>query len=158
MGCSGLRCCEVAWLHVGDVELREDGRGILHVTGKGGKRRPVPIGATIAMTLQPFLMRRGPVFTRPSDGQAYRPRGVSEKTNTFLRGIGITETAHQLRHRFGTDYHELDVDLFRQAQLMGHSSVVTTKRYTAVSPLEAAQYVELLTQRRLRRAAGRRAA
>lgn len=149
MGCSGLRCCEIAWMHTGDVEERPDGSGLLHITGKGGKQRTVPCGAMLMLTLRPFLRGRGPVFTRVSDGQAYRPKGVSERVNNFLRGIGVHESAHQLRHRFGSDYHAIDPDLYRQAKLMGHASVDTTQRYTEVSPVEAARYVEQLTVRRL---------
>jgi site-specific recombinase XerD len=150
MGCSGLRCCEVAWMQVGDVEQLDAGGALLHITGKGGKRRTVPAGAMLAMTMRPFLRGQGSVFTRASDGKPYRPNSVSDRTNTFLRGIGVTETAHQLRHRFGTDYHALDVDVFRQAAVMGHASVDTTRRYTQVSPVEAALHIETLTQRRYR--------
>lgn len=153
MGCSGLRCCEVAWLRVGDVEPRADGGALLHLTGKGGKQRTVPVGAMVALTLHPFLTGQGPVFTRPSDGRAHTPRGVSERVSRFLQQLGVPAPAraHSLRHRFGTDYHALDPDLYRQARLMGHSSVDTTQRYTAISPLEAARYIEELTRRRLGR-------
>lgn len=153
MGCSGLRCCEIAWMHVGDVEHRADGGALLHITGKGGKRRTVPAGAMLVLTMRPFLHGRGPVFTRPSDGLAHSPHQVSARTSRFLRDIGIPppHRAHSMRHRFGTDYHALDVDLYRQAKIMGHASVDTTQRYTEISPVEAAEYIERLTARRLRR-------
>lgn len=152
MGCSGLRCCEIAWMQTAGVEPLESGGGLMHVEGKGGKWRTVPAGEMLMLTLRPFLGARGPVFTRPSDGRAHTPHAVSARTNAFLREVGITapHTAHSLRHRFGTDYHALDPDLYRQAKVMGHSSVETTQRYTEVSPIEAAQYIERLTMRRLR--------
>lgn len=149
MGCSGLRCCEIAWMHTSDVEQLEDGTALLHITGKGQKQRTVPAGSMLVTTLQPFLRGRGPVFTRPTDGLAYQPAGVSQRVNKFLHGIGIDQTAHQLRHRFGTDYHAIDTDVYRQAAIMGHASVNTTKLYTAVHPLDAARYVEALTRRQL---------
>lgn len=151
MGCSGLRCCEIAWMTTGDVEQLDSGAGLLHIVGKGGKRRTVPAGAMLMLTMRPFLVGRGPVFTRPSDGRAYTPHNVSRRVNRFLAGVGIPapSTAHSLRHRFGTDYHALDPDLYRQAKLMGHASVDTTQRYTAISPVEAAEYIEQLTTRRL---------
>lgn len=152
MGCCGLRCCEIAWLRTLDVEHLDNGGLVLHVIGKGGKRRPVPTGKYLAASLTPFLAAHGPVFTRPSDGEAYRPDGVGYHVNRFLRSVGCTATAHQLRHRFGTDYHELDPDLYRQATIMGHASVNTTQRYTLISPLEAAEYIERMSRRRLRRA------
>lgn len=150
MGCSGLRCCEVAWLQAGDVEQLDVG-GYLHLTGKGGKQRTVPVGAMLMLTMRPFLTSRGPVFTRPSDGKAHTPNRVSQLVGEFLREVGVPapNRAHSIRHRFGTDYHSIDVDLYRQAVLMGHGSVDTTRRYTEISPLEAAKYVEELTVRRL---------
>ncbi|WP_226355170.1 tyrosine recombinase XerC [Pseudonocardia sp. ICBG601] len=151
MGCCGLRCCEVAWLRSIDVEEREDGSGLLHVTGKGGKQRVVPAGTHVVATLRPFVRANpgGTVFTRPSDGQPHNAKGVSQRTNEFLAEIGVTATAHQLRHKFGTDYHAIDADMYRQAKLMGHSSVDTTQIYTALNPTEATRYVEQLTRRQL---------
>lgn len=149
-GCCGLRCCEMATLKTGDVEHLASGCGLLHVTGKGGKQRTVPAGEPLMDALAPFLSgTRGPVFRRPSDGKAHTPNRVSELINAFLRGIGIDKTAHTLRHRFGTDYHALDPDIFRQAGLMGHSSVDMTRRYTQVSPDEAVRHINQLTQRRM---------
>lgn len=149
-GCSGLRCCEIAWMQSTDVEELSGGGALLHIVGKGGKRRTVPAGAALMETMRPFLRGpRGPVFTRPSDGQAHTPDRVSQLINRFLRELGIHETAHSLRHRFGTDYHAIDPDLFRQASLMGHASLDMTRRYTEVSPLEAVRFVNDLTDRRL---------
>lgn len=149
-GCSGLRCCEIAWMQTTDVEELAGGGALLHIVGKGGKRRTVPAGAALMEALRPFLRGpRGPVFTRPSDGQAHTPDRVSQLINRHLRDLGIHETAHSLRHRFGTDYHAIDPDLFRQATLMGHASLDMTRRYTEVSPLEAVRFVNDLTDRRL---------
>ncbi|MEV1295747.1 tyrosine-type recombinase/integrase [Pseudonocardia sp. NPDC049635] len=151
-GCSGLRCCEIAWLRGTDVEELDDGCGLLHLEGKGGKWRTTPVGSDLMLVLDQFVRRagRGPVFTRPSDGQAHTPQGVSYRINRFLTGVGITETAHQMRHLFATDYHLLDPDIFRQAEVMGHSSVEETRKYTLTSPAEAARFVEKLTRARLR--------
>ncbi|MBN9737298.1 MULTISPECIES: tyrosine-type recombinase/integrase [unclassified Pseudonocardia] len=157
MGCSGLRCCEVAWLRSSDVEERADGTGLLHVTGKGGHVRTVPAGTDLMTVLRPFLEARptGHVFARPLDGGPHTPDRVSQLVAKFLRGIGVQATAHQLRHRFGTDYHEIDQDVFRQAELMGHASVEMTRRYSAVSASAASRYVEHLTRSQLAGTAGR---
>jgi site-specific recombinase XerD len=151
MGCCGLRCCEIAWMQVQDVEELPSGAGLLHIEGKGGKRRTVPAGQMLMLTLRPFLRGRGPVFTRPSDGRAHTPNAVSARVAKFLDSVGVPapNRAHSIRHRFGTDYHAIDSDLYRQAKLMGHASVETTQRYTAVSPVEAAGFIEQLTTRRL---------
>lgn len=158
MGCSGLRCCEVAWLRVEDIEDLDDGSGLLHVLGKGAKRRTVPAGPHLMTVLQVFTRGRviGPVFTRPSDGFAHTPNAVSTQVAKFLAELRIPATAHQLRHRWASDYHALDPDLYRQAKLMGHASVDTTQRYTEVSPTEAIGFIRELTARRMGRTGGRR--
>jgi site-specific recombinase XerD len=148
MGCSGLRCCEIAWMRTHDLDERADGTGIARIVGKGGKRRAVPIGSTIVRAMRPFLYGSGYVFTR-QDGRPYTPKRVSARTNAFLRGIGVSETAHSMRHRFGTDYHALDPDILRQARIMGHASIETTQVYTEITPEVAAEYVERLALRRL---------
>jgi len=101
--------------------------------------------------MRPFLRGRGPVFTRPSDGGPHTPNAVSQRVSRFLDAVGVPapNRAHSLRHRFGTDYHALDPDLYRQAKLMGHAGVDTTQLYTQVSPVEAARHIEELTRRRL---------
>lgn len=155
-GCSGLRCCEIAWLQTHDVEEIPGGGAWLHLEGKGGKRRTTAAGAALMGVLRPFVSRgvRGPVFTRPSDGRAHTPNRVSAIINQHLRSLGIHETAHTLRHRFGTDYHVLDPDLFRQASVMGHASVDMTRRYTEVSPAETGRHIDELTARRIGRMNG----
>lgn len=148
MGCSGFRCCEIAWARTFEVESQDNGSGIARVVGKGGKRRSIPIGANLMLSLRPFLRGSGFVFTK-ANGDPWTPAAVSKRTNRFLHNLGIPETAHSLRHRFGTDYHAIDPDVFRQAAIMGHSSVNTTLLYTEVSPAAAAEYVEMLTRKRL---------
>ena len=149
MGCCGLRCCEIAWLQTHDVEVvGRDGGGLMHVLGKGQKRRTVPIPATFLLVMRPFLSGPGSVFTRASDGRPYSPKDVSQRMNGWLRGLRIHETAHTLRHRFAGDYHALDPDLYRQAKIMGHGSVNTTQRYTTVDPSEAGRFVQMLAEQR----------
>lgn len=148
MGCSGFRCCEIAWARTFEFETQDNGNGIARVIGKGGKRRSIPIGVNLMLSLKPFLRGSGFVFTK-ANGDPWTPAAVSKRTNRFLHDLGIPETAHSLRHRFGTDYHAIDPDVFRQAAIMGHASVNTTLLYTEVSPAAAAEYVEMLTRKRL---------
>lgn len=150
MGCHGLRCCEIAWMQVSDVEDRGRGAlGLPRFVGKGGERRCVPVAVELMTVLRPFLFGRGPLFTRPSDGLGYTPHAVSQRTNDFLRGIGIPRIAHQLRHRSGTDHHVRDRDVYRQAAIMGHASVDTTRLYTDVEPEEAAEFIARMTRTRI---------
>lgn len=153
MSCCGLRCCELAWLRVPDVELRDDGSARMHLTGKGGKRRVVFADAELVDLMRPFLRGQATVFTRPSDGQPYRNGdAVSKRMNTYLNGLGITARAHQGRHRFGGDFHEINPDLLVQARAMGHASTRTTEGYTETDVAAAAPAIAELTRRRMRHA------
>jgi site-specific recombinase XerC len=58
MGCSGLRCCEIAWMQTTDVEPLESGGGLLHIEGKGGKRRTVPAGEMLMITTEALATGR----------------------------------------------------------------------------------------------------
>jgi site-specific recombinase XerD len=148
-GCGGFRCCEIAWLTISMVEEQADGSALAHIRGKGGKWRTVPIGQGLMATLKPFLKGVGkdPVFTRPTDGKAHTPNAVSGRINRFLHEMGIVETAHQLRHRFGTDYYVVDGDLLRQAEIMGHENVEQTRGYTELESPVAIAAIEQLTKK-----------
>ena len=123
-GYGGLRCCEIASLR-GEWW---DGR-TLRVVGKGSKTRLVPIrhGELVALLdLQPD----GPVFPNHWTGQPITPGYVCK-----LLGEALPDgwTAHTLRHRFGTVTLEKTKDVFAVADIMGHASANTTRRYGKVS-------------------------
>lgn len=140
---AGLRCCEIANLDVADlvwgavpiIVIRE---------GKGDKDRIVPLGHRVQLALRAYgLPQRGPVFHR-QDGLPYAAGTISRYINRHLRSCGLQETAHQLRHRYGTRFYAESKDIMLTKEMMGHSSVATTQGYVAFSPDAAAKVVELL--------------
>lgn len=147
--CLGLRCCEIAWLRVGDVEDRDDGSARLHVTGKKGKRRVVPAPPDLVELLRPFLHGQGSVFTRVSDDGPHTPARVSSLINKHLHGLDIAATAHRGRHRFAGDFHQLDKDVLVLMRTMGHSRPDTTAGYTQTDADAAAPAIAQLVQRRV---------
>jgi site-specific recombinase XerC len=128
---AGLRCCELAGLAVGDVDLVE---GWLEVTGKGGHRRRVPI----LRPLEPWLAGLAgepastPVYPSPRGGFTSAGR-VSARVGAHLRAAEAGATAHQLRHRYGTHLYGRHGDLQLVALLMGHANVSTTQGYAEAS-------------------------
>ena len=50
--------------------------------------------------------------------------------------------SHNLRHLFARTYYTLEKDLSRLADFLGHSSVATTRIYTAESGLVHARQME----------------
>lgn len=134
----GLRACEIADLRREDIyDSGPDPVMIIH--GKGDKERTIPLSPYVwSELLAAGLPSRGPLFRRrdcmPGPNTAKR---VSDVSNDYLRAMGITETLHQLRHRFGTVVQRTGKDIRVTQELMGHSDPKTTAGYAAYSKPEA---------------------
>ena len=150
MGHHGFRVSDLAWLRVEDVTDDVDGpaAGWARVTGKGGVVRQVPLIAEAMAALAPFRRQGpGPMFRRPSDGQAYTANALSKKVGKLLREVGINGTPHGLRHRFATAYSRVDADPRNLQRLLGHADLNTTMIYTEVEPAAGAAGVVALSER-----------
>lgn len=144
---AGLRATEIAHLEREDV-LDTATPPVLIVRGKGGRQRVVPLNETVIHALRAHGMpRTGPVFLR-YDGQPgpNHPWVISEKANEFLHSIGVPETLHQLRHRFGTVIYQQTQDLRLVQELLGHASPTTTAGYAAFSRARAIEAVRALDE------------
>ena len=124
---AGLRVSEVAALHWHDVDLEARRARILH--GKGGKSRPVALGAVLIDQILPDT--GGNVVT--GTPRAYTAATLQRRINRAIRRAGIDATFHQLRHRYGTLAYQATRDLVAVGRQMGHSSPVTTAIYAAAS-------------------------
>lgn len=119
---AGLRRAEIAGVHADDVT--PDG---LRVKGKGGKTRLVPLVPELRAVLDGF---DGYLFpSRRNPGQPMAPRTVGMLMREYLPD-GFT--THQLRHRFATRVYQQTHDIRAVQELLGHSSIMTTQRYTHV--------------------------
>jgi site-specific recombinase XerC len=139
---AGLRCQEMAGLDREDI-LEAEGL-IRGVHGKGGHERMVPLhaqvlGALVALPMPPA----GALFRRKMGGRFDASR-VSHEVNLFLHGLGITSTAHTLRHFFGTKLYAGSHDLRLTQEMLGHQSPTTTAIYTAFDRGSAAEAVRAL--------------
>ena len=133
---SGLRIAEALALNVGDVPK---GEGALRVTGKGSKQRLVPVLPAVRRALADLLKLLpnhapgAPLFLG-TRGERLNP-GVAQRTlRNFRRLHGLPEhaTPHALRHSFATHLLAGGADLRSIQDLLGHASLSTTQRYTAV--------------------------
>lgn len=141
---AGLRCCEIASL-TRDAILDTADPPHLRVRGKGNKERIVFLCPDLLDELRGYpLPSRGHVFSR-RDGQSGPPTAavVSIYGNRFLHSIGVRETMHQLRHRFGSDIYAVS-DLLVTASLLGHANVQTTRGYAKLSDAKAVEAVQTL--------------
>lgn len=134
---SGLRISEALGLRRRDWP---DGLDTITVTGKGNKRRMVPILPQVArlvaeyIAICPFdLPSDGPLFVGARGGPL-SPR-VVQLAMAGLRGaLGLPDSAtpHALRHSFATHLLARGGDLRAIQELLGHASLSTTQVYTAV--------------------------
>jgi len=138
-GC-GLRIGEALSLRRRDVG--EDPRRLssLRVMGKGRKAREVPVLPQVAEAIAAYveacphaLTPEGPLF-RGLRGGALGPEPVRQRIRRLRRALGLPESAtpHALRHSFATHLLAAGADLRAIQELLGHASISTTQRYTAV--------------------------
>ena len=129
---SGLRVSELTGLDVGDLDRAES---TVRVVGKGRKERIVPFGGNAARALERCLAgrERGPVFVNARDGRL-SARSVRAIVRRAARAAGITRrvSPHTLRHTFATHLLDAGADLRVIQELLGHSRLSTTQRYTHV--------------------------
>ncbi|REE74387.1 integrase/recombinase XerD [Rhodococcus wratislaviensis] len=124
---TGLRRAEIAQAKPGDVEGRP-GDYALHVVGKGGHERTVPISDDLAGAI--LECRTVHLFPDVLGGGHLTPRHLGKLISRALPGDWTT---HTLRHRFATMAYQAGGDLRAVQELMGHTSPVTTAIYTKVA-------------------------
>jgi integrase/recombinase XerC len=135
---AGLRVGELVDLSVRDFD---PDRREVRVRGKGRKERVVPVPGAAVRSLNEYLdLRRRPgFFSEPlflnARGGRLGDRGVRKLLRQRLleAGVGRHASPHALRHSFATHLLDADVDLRSIQELLGHSRLSTTQRYTHVS-------------------------
>jgi integrase/recombinase XerC len=135
---AGLRISEALGLAVRDAPTPS--RDTLHITGKGGKERMVPIlpitVAAIAryQALCPYpLAPEDPLFVGAKGGPL-SPRLIQLAMARLRDELTLPSTAtpHALRHSFATHLLSAGADLRQIQELLGHASLSTTQVYTEV--------------------------
>jgi integrase/recombinase XerC len=139
---SGLRVGELTALSLSDLDLAG---GMVRVLGKGNKERMVPIGSKAVEALNAYLARRGELMGKGQRAPQYlflnhrggrlTPRSVGRMIKKYLLQAGITKdaTPHTFRHSFATHLLDAGADLRGIQELLGHTSLSTTQKYTHVS-------------------------
>jgi integrase/recombinase XerC len=133
---AGLRVGELCALDRRDVDL---GSGLVQVRrGKGNKERRVPIGPPAVAAVREWLQLRGddeePALFLNTRGRRISDRSVRRLVEKAGASVGVAGLyPHALRHSFATHLLDAGADLRGIQELLGHSSLSTTQRYTHVS-------------------------
>jgi integrase/recombinase XerC len=140
---AGLRVGEAVALDVRDVDLH---RGDVRVLGKGGVERVVPLPGAAREALAAWIDARRapgllgqPLFTAQRPGRDGPRRLSARSVRRVLRaralraGLADRVHPHRLRHSYATHLLDMGADLREIQELLGHASLATTEKYTAVS-------------------------
>jgi integrase/recombinase XerD len=131
---TGLRVSELCALTVPDLDLRV-GFAVVQ-SGKGGKRRMVPLGRVAVDALRRYVgdRQRGPVFLA-RDGLPLRPEGVRKLLKRAAAHAGVMTAVypHLLRHTSATMYLANGGDTFTLQRILGHSDLRVTEMYVTCS-------------------------
>jgi site-specific recombinase XerD len=124
---AGLRSQEAVDLDLADVDFEQE---LVHVRGKGGKERVVPLGEEAARLVADYLREARPQLARGAENALFLSvRGRRLDTSTLRR---LIPHPHRLRHAFATHLLEGGADLRTIQELLGHSSLSTTQMYSHV--------------------------
>jgi integrase/recombinase XerC len=137
---TGLRVAELVSLDWGDLDLSAR---VLRVVGKGRKERLVPFGEPARRALREWLAEWPAVRAQAPEGSGepvwlnHRGGRLTDRSVRRVVDVAVTRAAlargvhpHTLRHTFATHLLENGADLRAIQELLGHSSLSTTQRYT----------------------------
>ena len=133
---SGLRVSEICGLNIQDFSDHT-----IRVIGKGKKERIVPVACSAVEAVDYYLLHYRPsnakieaLFINIKQKRIDR-FSIWKQLKSYAKQIGITKSIspHTLRHSFATHLLENGADLRVIQELLGHSSIATTDRYTHLS-------------------------
>ena len=136
---TGVRVSELCGLDVADLDRS---RRTMRVLGKGDRERTVPYGAPASRALEDWIAVRGRIALKTAGGALFvgvrgrrlDPRAVRDVVHRAAALAGVPDLGpHGLRHSAATHVLNGGADLRSVQELLGHSSLATTQRYTHVS-------------------------
>ena len=125
-----------SWIDLAEQEV--------HVLGKGGKRRTVPVGQQAIQAIKPWLDARAALLkpsSAPEDrfalflgerGKRIHTRVVQQRLAALAQAAGLPTRVHPhvLRHSFASHVLQSAQDLRAVQEMLGHASISTTQVYT----------------------------
>lgn len=163
---TGLRAGEMRVLDIGDIRTLDDGGAVVHVRGKGGKERRIPIEADLLSIIAAYLDSRAvrfphavkrtategfnglarwsanaPVFVG-RDGQRITRGALQSRVKRAFKLAGPDAQpvpgalVHGFRHTYATELAGADVSVYTLMKLLGHESMTTSQRYVTAAGSE----------------------
>lgn len=140
---SGLRRSELLNLKLKDIDFER--KVIIVRSGKGKKDRQTLLADNLQIIIKEYIEKYEPneYLIEGTTGDKYSASSVAKIIKTAAEKSGITKrvTPHVLRHSFATHLLENTVDIRYIQELLGHSSIKTTMRYTHVANTKIRQII-----------------
>jgi site-specific recombinase XerD len=163
---AGLRAEELQRADVGDIRTTDDGAAVIHVKGKGGKERAVPIETELLSIIEAYLDSRAIRYpgtakrtTKPAasplshwparsalfvgrDGERITRGTLQSRIKRAFKRAGPDAQpvpgalVHGLRHTYATELASSDVSVYTLMKLLGHESMTTSQRYVSAAGTE----------------------
>lgn len=159
---AGLRLSELVQLNIDNIRTVDDGSAVIHVKGKGGKERSVPVEARLLSVIEAYLASRA---TRIPDSRTKNPSALTTwpaRSPLFVDVDGKRMTTgmlqyrvkrafrlagpdaqpvegalvHGCRHTYATELANADVNVYTLMKLLGHESMNTSQRYVSAAGAE----------------------
>lgn len=141
---TGIRVSELSAITVSGVK-----KGMVEICCKG-KIRQVLIPRSLQVKLLHFIrqngVKRGTVFCTKS-GRAVHRTSIWREMKRLCEQAGVKKDKvfpHNLRHLFAKSFYEINKDIAKLADVLGHSSIETTRIYIKSSFVEHRKQLELL--------------
>jgi len=130
----GLRSHELLGLDLMSIK-----NGCLHVIGKGGKPRSVPVPASTQTTINEYLKVRKAkrnemaLFTNKDGGRLGRT-SLTKTTKKYFKQLGHADFSnHTCRHSTASAYAMNGADIITIGEILGHSNPATSKIYIHIA-------------------------
>lgn len=141
---TGIRISELRYI---TVEAAKDGRATISLKGK---IRTILLPTKLYRKLQKYAKKEkiasGAIF-RTKSGKPISRRQVWYELKRLCQAAGVEPGKvfpHNFRHLFATTFYKACKDIARLADVLGHSSIETTRIYLAVSGAEQARQLDKL--------------
>ena len=134
---AGLRIAEALSLNIKDIPLNQEA---MIITGKGNKQRLIPLLPAVRKSIKKYIEVHpcptpdAPLFVG-ARGDRISPRVVQRNVEKIRNSMSLpdTVTPHALRHSFATHLLQGGGDLRSVQELLGHSTLSATQRYTEIT-------------------------
>ena len=138
---TAIRRSELSGIKINNLDLDA---GFIHIHGKGGKDRVVPLSKRVCTLVKNYIMMVRPAYLQGKDtghlvlnrwGRKMLPKSIWAVVRrcTYLAGIRKSVSTHTFRHTCATHMLKNGAPVRHLQEMLGHESLESTQIYTRVT-------------------------